>query len=228
MDPRSAFESEGARLATETETLGRDVTIRLVGTRRIVGIDEVGRGPLAGPVSIGIVVCKTLLVMPELTDSKKMTEAGRERVLALARERQSDGELSFGIYSAPAKLIDSIGIESTIRSLIAKGLAELAPDPSEVEVVLDGRLHAPKEYAQQTIIHGDLLVPAISLAAVVAKCTRDRYMATDIAKKYPTYAFEEHKGYGTALHLERLKRYGPSPVHRMSFLSNILGASIPA
>ncbi|MDE2079497.1 MAG: ribonuclease HII [Patescibacteria group bacterium] len=196
--------------------------------RFIVGIDEVGRGPLAGPVSIGIVVAKTLLVMPELTDSKKMTELARERVAALAGGMQKDGAIRFGVYSAPASEIDSHGIERAIARIIAKGLAELMPDPSGAEVILDGRLRAPREYHQQTVIHGDLLVPAISLAAVVAKVSRDHYMANTAAKKYPGYGFEEHKGYGTAAHQRAIQKLGPSPIHRMTYLSGILGGSIAA
>lgn len=193
--------------------------------RLIVGIDEVGRGPLAGPVSIGIVVCKALLVMPELTDSKKMTELARERVAALARGLQKDGTIAFNVYSAPARVIDAIGIEESIRRLISKGLRELVSDASKAEVVLDGRLHAPKEYRQQTIIHGDDLIPAISLAAVVAKVARDGHM-NKIALKYPKYGFEKHKGYGTEAHREALQKLGPCPVHRISYLSGILGATM--
>ncbi len=194
--------------------------------RYIVGIDEVGRGPLAGPVSIGIVVAKTLIVMPELTDSKKMTEAARERCARLAEKMAEAGDIAFGIFSAPAYVIDRIGIEESLRRIIAKGLKELASDASKVEVVLDGHLHAPKEYRQQTIIHGDELVPVISLAAVVAKVSRDRHM-TRMAKKHPGYGFERHKGYGTAEHFDALKALGPSPIHRMTYLSGITSASIP-
>jgi ribonuclease HII len=195
--------------------------------RYTIGIDEVGRGPLAGPVSIGIVVCKSLLAIPELTDSKKMSEAARERVAALACDLQKGDTIAFGVYSAAAGVIDAIGIEAAIRGIIATGLRELAPDPSRVEVVLDGKLHAPKEYRQQTIIHGDLLIPAISLAAVVAKVERDRGMV-EIAKKYPRYGFENHKGYGTAEHIAAIQKWGASPIHRMSYLKNILGVSMPA
>ncbi len=195
--------------------------------RLIVGIDEVGRGPLAGPVSIGIVVAKTLIVMPELIDSKRMTEAARERCARLAGDMQKAGDIAFAVFSAPARLIDAIGIEECLRRIIAKGLRELAPDPSKAEVILDGRLHAPKEYHQQTIIHGDDLVPAISLAAVVAKVARDGHM-TKMGKIYPGYGFERHKGYGTAEHMDAIKKLGPSPIHRMTYLSGILSASIPA
>ncbi|MBI3574041.1 ribonuclease HII [Candidatus Kaiserbacteria bacterium] len=196
--------------------------------RYIVGIDEVGRGPLAGPVSIGIVVCKTLLVIPELTDSKKMTEAARKRASALAGGMQKEGSITFGIYSASAHEIDSCGIELAIKRIIRKGLSELAPEPSNVEVVLDGRLRAPEEYRQQTVIGGDSLIPAISLAAVVAKVARDRYMATTAAQRFPAYGFERHKGYGTAEHVSALRKVGPSAIHRMTYLSRITDVSMPA
>jgi len=195
--------------------------------RSIVGIDEVGRGPLAGPVSIGIVVCRSLLILPELTDSKKMTEISRERVAALAAEMQKAGDIAFGVYSAPARVIDAIGIEAALRGIVAEGLRALVPEPETAEVVLDGRLRAPKEYRQQSIIHGDLLVPAISLAAVVAKVERDHSMVR-LSKKHPGYGFENHKGYGTPEHLSAIQKLGASPIHRLTFLSGILGDTIPA
>ena len=195
--------------------------------RLIVGIDEVGRGPLAGPVSIGIVVCKKLLVMPELTDSKKMTEEARERVYALAREREREAEILFGVFSASATVIDEVGIEDALCRIIAQGLRELVPEADSAEVILDGRLHAPKEYRQQCIIGGDILVPAISLAAVVAKVERDHHMVR-MATKYPDYGFEEHKGYGTARHIRAIQEKGPSTIHRITFLKNIIGATMLA
>ncbi|OGG44541.1 hypothetical protein A2841_01155 [Candidatus Kaiserbacteria bacterium RIFCSPHIGHO2_01_FULL_48_10] len=195
--------------------------------RLIVGVDEVGRGPLAGPVSIGIVVCKKLLMMPELTDSKKMTEDARERVYELAVDRKKEGEIDFGVFSASASVIDEIGIEDALRRIIAQGLRTLVPEAEKADVILDGRLSAPKEYRQQTLIGGDLLVPAISLASVVAKVERDHYMVR-IAEKYPAYGFEEHKGYGTARHIMAIQEKGPSAIHRMSFLKNITGATMPA
>ena len=188
----------------------------------IVGIDEVGRGSVAGPVSVGIVVCEAVPEIPGLTDSKKMTEKARLRVSALASEMQSTGQLRFGIYSVPAGIIDSGGISRAIASAIARGLSELAPDASLVKVFLDGSLKAPREYEQTTIIGGDLLVPAISLASVVAKVERDRYMAEEAHAAYPNYGFDRHKGYGTAAHLAAIKTYGLSPIHRRSFLTKFM------
>ncbi len=188
----------------------------------IVGIDEVGRGPLAGPVSVGIVACKTHFVIDGITDSKLMTEAARERVYKLAKEMMRRGELIFGVYSTTASYIDRGGIEVAIADAIQRGLAELAPDTTKVELVLDGHLKAPAEYRQQSLIHGDALVPAISLAAIVAKVERDRYMSGKAHKAYPQYAFDEHKGYGTLTHIKNIRIHGMSPLHRRSFLRNIV------
>lgn len=190
--------------------------------RIIVGIDEVGRGPLAGPVTIGIVVCRTVLAVPGLTDSKKMTEAAREKTALIARELQKDGAISFGVFSAPAERVDAFGIETCIKNLIARGLSHLAPEPNLVEVKLDGRLKAPAAYRQEAIIHGDALVPEISLASVVAKVARDRYMKETLHPKFPEYGFDAHKGYGTAAHIAAIKEHGPSPYHRRSFLTRVL------
>lgn len=187
----------------------------------VVGIDEVGRGPLAGPVSVGIVVARTPIDIPGLADSKKMTPAARERVYTTAQELQKNGVITFGVFSIPAHTIDAIGIEESIRRCIDNGLRLLAPSPEGVKVFLDGRLRAPDAYAQESIIRGDDLIPAISLASVVAKVHRDRYMSRIVEKRHPEYGFIRHKGYGTREHIAALKKFGPSAVHRRSFLGCI-------
>lgn len=189
----------------------------------IVGIDEVGRGPVAGPVSIGIVVCHTELSIPELNDSKQMTEKARERVYALAAALRTSGDIQFGVYSEPAEVVDEKGIEYALRSAIRSGLLDLQVRFDEVEIKLDGRLRAPKEFLQESIIHGDSLVPAISLASVVAKVERDRYIVEEAHTAYPEYGFDSHKGYGTAAHLVAIKKNGLSPLHRVSFLRRVIG-----
>jgi len=187
----------------------------------IIGIDEVGRGPLAGPVSVGVVVCKTALaVIPELNDSKKMTEAARNRVFRIAKRMENEGVISFGTFSTSARTIDAVGIEKSIARCVERGLETLAPVPGAVTVFLDGRVRAPEQYEQQSIIRGDSLIPAISLASVVAKVHRDRYMSRVIEQRHPEYGFIRHKGYGTREHIEALKKFGPSTVHRRSFLGN--------
>lgn len=188
----------------------------------IVGIDEVGRGSLAGPVSVGIVVCRRGFELEGVRDSKVMTEAARLRVHALAREAQVSRDLAFGVYSVSATKIDVWGIERALAAAISHGLRDLEVDPTEVEVLLDGRLKAPKEFAQESIIRGDTLVPAISLASVVAKVERDRYMSRVAHKKFPAYGFSAHKGYGTASHIRAIRLHGVCPLHRSSFLRNIV------
>lgn len=191
----------------------------------VVGIDEVGRGPLAGPVSVGIVVARVPIAVPELADSKKMTPAARLRVYRSALSMRREGAISFGVFSSSAKSIDACGINESVRRTIARGLALLLPDPAEADVYLDGLLAAPPEYRQKTVIHGDALIPVISLASVIAKVSRDRSMSGAVDRRYPRYGFSRHKGYGTPEHIDALARFGPSAIHRLSFLSKIAYSS---
>jgi ribonuclease HII len=194
----------------------------------IIGIDEVGRGPVAGPVSVGIVIIPTgydlisAFTGTGLTDSKKMSPKAREHVHALAAEAQTRGDLQFGVYSVTAAQVDLRGIEFALRTAVETGLQKLAVNFAEVEVLLDGRLKAPREFMQRSIIGGDLSVPVISLASVVAKVERDAYMAGPAHKKYPQYGFESHKGYGTEAHLAAIREHGMTPIHRRSFLKNVV------
>lgn len=194
-------------------------------TNYIVGIDEVGRGPIAGPVSIGIVIIPESFDISydfrevgKVTDSKQMTAKARERVRACADELRAQGDIQFGVYSVDAGIIDEWGIEYAIQSAIKTGLATLAPHPTHSKLFLDGRLKAPTEYNQETIIGGDALVPAISLASIVAKIERDEYMVSHVHTAYPEYRFDSHKGYGTKLHYQMITVYGLSPYHRRSYL----------
>jgi ribonuclease HII len=195
----------------------------------IVGIDEVGRGPVAGPVSLGIVVARETYALADafegtgLTDSKRMSPGARERVHALATELQKSGVLTFGVYSVSAARIDQWGITRAIDTALSEGLAVLVPEHVGVEVLLDGRLRAPRQYVQRSIIGGDLSVPIISLAAVVAKVERDALMSGPIDAKYPQYGFAHHKGYGTEAHLAAIKQHGVTPIHRKTFLTNVIG-----
>lgn len=191
----------------------------------IVGIDEVGRGPLAGPVSVGIAVLRQGDTLPfRVTDSKQMTEKAREAVYDLAEELVRQGDLRFGVYSVSAKSIDAWGITRAIAHAIARGLKSLALDPRTVELKLDGGLRAPAAFLQETVVRGDALVPSISLASVVAKVERDRYMVKTAHRAYPAYGFDAHKGYGTAAHYRAIRRYGLTPLHRRSFLKKIMVA----
>ncbi|MFT5179636.1 MAG: ribonuclease HII [Candidatus Paceibacteria bacterium] len=188
----------------------------------LIGIDEVGRGPLAGPVTIGIVmipkkkkstIFKTLRKLG-LNDSKQVTEERREKIY-----RSIDG-IDFVTVSVGSKYIDTHGISKAIRTCIGRGLKRLVEDPKECDVKLDGLLKAPKEYKQETIIKGDTKEEVIMLASIVAKVKRDRYMKK-ISKRYPVYGFDVHKGYGTKRHREAISKHGMCEIHRRGYCGNI-------
>lgn len=187
----------------------------------MVGIDEAGRGPLAGPVAVGLVYVPESLdlpvLFPGLNDSKKISEKVRERIFAQLEERVALGDISYAVVMPNAERIDTEGIAVVIRSAITEGLQSLMPNAEEGKVWLDGSLRAPVSYEQETVIGGDAIIPAIMLASVAAKVTRDRYMV-EAAASYPLYGFEKHKGYGTKAHLEALRTHGLCPIHRSSFI----------
>jgi ribonuclease HII len=189
--------------------------------RFMLGVDEAGRGPLAGPVSVGAVVVPegfdVLKEFPGVRDSKKLSEQKRERIFALLEQRVIAGEVRFAVEFSSAVMIDAFGITHAIRDAVARAVHILAPDSALVYVQLDGSLKAPPEYAQETIINGDNLVPLISLASIAAKVMRDRLMV-GLSGTYPGFGFEMHKGYGTKDHYLALKKHGPCAIHRSSFL----------
>jgi len=192
--------------------------------RVVIGIDEVGRGPIAGPVALCAFRLRTKIKPPivegrpvPLRDSKKLTREQREawyrHLLALKKE----GKCDFSVSMQSAKKIDTIGISACIRVAITAVLTKLDTKPSEL-ILLDGSLHAPKEFKKQrTIIKGDEKEPAISLASIVAKVMRDRSMYR-MAKKYPAYGFETHVGYGTKKHYTAIKNHGVTDLHRRTWL----------
>lgn len=190
-------------------------------SRWIIGVDEAGRGPLAGPVAVGLVCAPESFdfhaAFPGLNDSKQVTEATRERIFEELRKRAAVGELSYVVRMESHQDIDEKGIAVVIRSAIAHGLKYLVPEEGEYKVWLDGALRAPSQHPQETVIKGDALVPAIMLASIAAKVTRDHYMVK-LSRKYPAYSFEKHKGYGTSEHYARLAQHGPCAVHRRTFL----------
>ncbi|OGG94243.1 hypothetical protein A3G63_03235 [Candidatus Kaiserbacteria bacterium RIFCSPLOWO2_12_FULL_52_8] len=189
--------------------------------RFILGVDEAGRGPLAGPVAVGVVAVPegfdVAIEFPGGKDSKKLSEKKREKIFGMLESRVAGGDARFVVEFSSAAIIDERGISHAVREALNRGVNALAPDAALVEIVLDGSLKAPPEYKQKTIINGDDLVPIISLASIAAKVTRDRLM-TKLAKQYPAYGLEKHKGYGTRAHYEALKLHGPSAIHRRSFL----------
>ncbi len=185
---------------------------------KIVGVDEAGRGPLAGPVAIGIVCVDEgfdlLSAFPQLNDSKKLSEKKRE---AIYEQLMQEEGISYCVKWGSAKMIDTKGLTHAVVQGVHAGVRQLLPNPKEGKVYLDGLLKAPPEYEQETVVHGDALIPAIMLASIVAKVSRDRLMK-EIALTYPQYGFEVHKGYGTKAHYAAIKEHGMCDIHRRLFL----------
>lgn len=199
--------------------------------RYTLGVDEAGRGPLAGPVSVGVIAAPEgfdlLAAFPGLNDSKQLSEKKREELFSILCGCEKEGVVRYAVMFSSHTVIDTEGITRAVADAAARGIRSLAPEPSSCKIFLDGLLHAPPEYEQETVIHGDALIPAIMLASVAAKVMRDRLMVGE-AEKYPPYGFEKHKGYGTAAHIRAIRELGPTPIHRRTFLSNILDVSMPA
>ena len=159
----------------------------------LIGIDEVGRGPLAGPVTLcAVAIPKGFSVgkkFPGINDSKQLSEEARERYFALARESARRKEISYRVAHVGSHIIDTIGLSAAVRRAIKSCLTRLEIAPKDCQVYLDGSLYAPKEFIhQQTIIGGDAKIKIISLASVIAKVTRDRKMKR-LAKRYSHYGF---------------------------------------
>ena len=187
----------------------------------MLGVDEAGRGPLAGPVAVGVVAVAegfdVAREFPGVADSKKLSEKKREKLFEMLTARVARGDARFTVEFESAETIDKEGIVFSVRRALSRGVNALAPDAASVRIQLDGALRAPREYAQETIINGDELVPLISLASIAAKVTRDRLM-TELSIQYPLYGFERHKGYGTQAHYEALRKHGFCAIHRRSFI----------
>ena len=189
----------------------------------IAGIDEVGRGPLAGPVAVGIVSVPTVFnkkFFRGIKDSKQLTSEERELWYSLAMEARIKGELNFHVSLVSEKVIDRHGISYALRLGIKRCLKSLDLD-LKPQIFLDGSLKAPKEFKhQKTVIKGDEKIPVISLASIVAKVIRDRLMVR-MAKKFPGFSFEVNKGYGTEVHRLAIQKYGSTIFHRQTFLTRI-------
>jgi len=198
----------------------------------IIGIDEVGRGPLAGPVTVGAFTAEKKMKKwllknifdNKLRDSKKLSQKKREEIYKKLLLLKKQGEVFFAVFYASNKMIDKKGISFSIKKGITSCLKKLQHISNYTGlpcVYLDGGLKAPAEFKnQKTIIKGDEKDVFIACASIVAKVSRDRLMYR-LASKYPHYALEIHKGYGTKLHYSLLKKHGLSPLHRKSFCKKI-------
>jgi ribonuclease HII len=189
--------------------------------RYVVGIDEVGRGPLAGPITVGVVCMAASFSwkhFPKLKDSKKLSEAARNEWYEFIRTHT---KIHAAVASVSAKTIDRIGIVAAGNLAARRALAQLNIKSTECIVQLDRGLVVGKEWQQESYIKGDERFPAIALASIYAKVTRDAYM-TRIAKRYPRYGFEVHKGYGTRMHRTAILVHGLSTLHRKTFCKRVI------
>lgn len=181
------------------------------GVEVVAGVDEVGRGPLAGPVVAAAVVLPPECLLEGMTDSKRLTPARREELARVVGERAS----WVGVGAASAREVDRLNVRRATALAMQRAVARLPVRPGHL--LVDG-LPVPElgEGTHTAVVEGDRLVHCISCASVVAKVVRDRLMAR-LAARYPQYGWERNKGYGTREHLEALARYGPTPHHRRSF-----------
>lgn len=177
----------------------------------ICGVDEAGRGPLAGPVYAAAVILPRDAVIEGLNDSKKLTEKKREALFDVITERA----LTYGIASASVEEIEKLNILNATFLAMNRAIDKLDPIPELA--LIDGNRSTGIAMPSRCVVKGDSRCADIAAASILAKVSRDRYMLT-LAEKYPQYHFEQHKGYGTKLHYEALREYGLSPEHRPSFL----------
>lgn len=185
------------------------------GFNAVCGVDEAGRGPLAGPVCAAAVILPQGLVIEGLNDSKKLSEKKREQLY----DKVIENAVAWSVAFASEKEIDEINILQATFLAMKRAVEGL--NIKADYALIDGNRMPPLDIDGETVIKGDSLSMSIAAASIIAKVTRDRLML-EIDKEYPQYLFSQHKGYGTALHYEMLEKHGISPVHRLSFLKKIL------
>lgn len=186
------------------------------GVKLICGVDEAGRGPLAGPVCAAAVILPPHIELPGLNDSKKLTDKRRRELYPLIKE----AAIAYGIGFASHEEIDEINILQATYLAMERAIAQLGIAPELL--LIDGNRAKDFGIPTQTVIKGDSLSASIAAASVLAKVTRDDWML-EAAKEYPQYGFEIHKGYGTKAHYEALTAFDISPIHRRTFLKKFYG-----
>ncbi|MCQ2471074.1 MAG: ribonuclease HII [Clostridia bacterium] len=189
---------------------------REMGYKIICGVDEAGRGPLAGPVCAAAVILPPNHNIEGLNDSKKLTEKKREALYDVIKNEA----VAYSIAMASEKEIDEINILQATYLAMRRAVSTLSVEPDFV--LVDGNRDPILGIDTKTVVKGDALSASIAAASVLAKVTRDRYML-EISEKYPEYQFPKHKGYGTKLHYEMLEKYGISDIHRRTFLKKLTG-----
>ena len=186
------------------------------GMQLVCGVDEAGRGPLAGPVCAAAVILPPHLEIPGLNDSKKLTDKRRRELFPLIKEKA----LAYGIAFADHAEVDKINILQATYLAMERALEQLSIRPDIA--LIDGNRAKDFGLPVQTVVHGDSLSANIAAASILAKVTRDDLML-EMAETYPLYGFEVHKGYGTKAHYEAILQHGPCPIHRMTFLKKLYG-----
>ena len=192
---------------------------RSKGFTGIAGVDEAGRGPLAGPVYAAAVILAEGTLIKGIDDSKKLSEKRREELFDEITEKA----VAYNIFSVDEKRIDEINILNATFEAMNGAVNGLKVKPDFV--LIDGNRIAGMTLPHETVVKGDAKSISIAAASVLAKVSRDRFIC-EIAKKYPEYGFEKHKGYGTKAHTEAILKYGPCEIHRKTFLKKLLGGSI--
>ncbi len=186
------------------------------GYRFIAGVDEAGRGPLAGPVYAAAVILPENIRLDGINDSKKLSEKKREALFEQIIQSAED----YCIYSVDEKIIDEINILNATHMAMNGAVNGLKQKPDYV--IIDGNSIKGMNLPHETIVKGDAKSISIAAASILAKVSRDRYI-TKMAEEYPEYGFEKHKGYGTKAHYAAIEKYGICPIHRKTFLKKILG-----
>lgn len=184
------------------------------GYRHICGVDEAGRGPLAGPVCAAAVILPEGCIIEGVNDSKKLTEKKREALFDVIIETAVSCSIAFGTVEE----IERDNILVTTMNTMKRAVEGLSVKADYA--MIDGNRLPPLDIPAETIVKGDAKSMSVAAASILAKVSRDRLML-EYAERYPQYAFEKHKGYGTKLHIERILEYGESPIHRPSFLKKI-------
>ena len=211
---------------TEEEELRRqekmweiENTLREKGYKAIAGVDEAGRGPLAGPVYAAAVILPEDARLDGINDSKKISEKKREELY----EKITEIAISYSVFSVDEKEIDEINILNATHKAMNGAVKNL--DAPADYVIIDGNSIKGMEVLHETVVKGDAKSISIAAASILAKVSRDRYI-TQMAKEYPEYGFDKHKGYGTKAHTDAILKYGVSPIHRKTFLKKLLGENI--
>lgn len=184
----------------------------------IAGVDEAGRGPLAGPVYAAAVILPDDVFIEGINDSKKLSEKRREELYDIICEKA----VAYNICSVDEKRIDEINILNATHEAMNGAVAGLNVKPDYV--IIDGNSIKGMTLPHETVVKGDAKSVSIAAASILAKVSRDRFIC-EMAEKYPEYGFDRHKGYGTAAHNEAVLKYGPCPIHRRTFLKKLLGDS---